>query len=80
MKQSAIVVLIWLLATALAIAFATLGLGSVRIDGQYLPFGNDSFYHAARILDAAVGPRGFYQFDVTTHVPEGSWVSWSWAW
>lgn len=78
MKQFASVVLIWLLTTALAIAFATLGLDSVRIDGRYLPFGNDSFYHAARILDA-LGERGFYQFDVTTHVPEGSWVSWSWG-
>ena len=49
------------------------------VDGRYIPVGNDSFYHARRILDAAIGVRGFYQFDNMIHVPEGSWVNWPWA-
>lgn len=79
MNQSLIVFLIWAVASLLAIAFASLPLDSVSVDGDYVPFGNDSFYHARRILDAAIGERGFYQFDNMMHVPEGSWVPWSWG-
>lgn len=79
MKHNAILFVIWAIASALAIAFATLPLDSVLVNGEYLPFANDSFYHARRILDAAIGERGFYQFDTSMHVPEGSWVSWSWG-
>ena len=43
------------------------------------PTGNDSFYHARRILDAAVGNRGVFQFDDLLHVPDGAWVSWPWG-
>lgn len=78
MKQTIVVVLIWAAASTLAMAFAWLQLDAVLINGQFVPFGNDSFYHARRILDA-VGQRGFYQFDNTIHLPEGSWVSWSWG-
>jgi len=78
MKQSILVVLIWAIASFLAMAFAWLQLDAVFANGQYVPFGNDSFYHARRILDA-VGDRGFYQFDNMIHLPEGSWVSWSWG-
>ena len=49
------------------------------IEGVYLPRTNDSFYHARRILDAAVGERGFYQFDERLHVPDGAWIPWPWA-
>jgi hypothetical protein len=63
----------------IAVFFALLLRDSTVIDGVYLPRGNDSFYHARRILDAAVGSRGFYQFDERLHVPEGAWVSWPWA-
>jgi asparagine N-glycosylation enzyme membrane subunit Stt3 len=48
-------------------------------EGTWVPAGNDSFYHARRILDAAYSERGFYQFDDMIHVPEGSWVTWPWA-
>ncbi len=78
MKQSVLVFVVWLSLSMLAMAFASLPVDSVVIDGRFLPFGNDSFYHARRILDA-VGERGFFQFDVTMHVPEGSWVSWPWG-
>ncbi|MFK8052655.1 MAG: hypothetical protein AB8F65_06745 [Woeseiaceae bacterium] len=47
-------------------------------DGEYHPVGNDAFYHARRIVDTA-SERGFYDFDDTIHVPEGSAVTWPWA-
>ena len=72
-------VAIWLGASLLTMAFALLQIDSVFVDGQFIPFGNDSFYHATRILDAAFGERGFYQFDPLMHVPEGSWVVWPWG-
>lgn len=46
-------------------------------DGSYVPIGPDSFYHAARILEALDG--SLIQFDQRMHLPEGSWISWPWA-
>jgi hypothetical protein len=71
--------LIWAAATLIAVFFALLVRDSTIIDGAYLPRGNDSFYHARRILDAAVGSRGFYEFDERLQVPEGTWISWPWG-
>jgi hypothetical protein len=59
--------------------FALLLRDSVVIDGMYLPRTNDSLYHARRILDTAVGSRGFYEFDERLHAPDGAWVSWPWG-
>jgi len=73
------IIAIWLVAALIAIFFALVGQEATVIDGMYLPRGNDSFYHARRILDAAVGDRGFYQFDERLHAPDGSWISWPWA-
>jgi hypothetical protein len=70
---------IWLAAALIAIFFALVGQEATVVDGVYVPRGNDSFYHARRILDAAVGSRGFYQFDERLHAPDGSWISWPWA-
>ena len=70
---------VWLSATSITIFFALLLRDSAVIDGAYLPRTNDSFYHARRILDAAVGSRGFYQFDDRLHAPDGAWISWPWA-
>ena len=59
--------------------FMALQIGSASYyGGHYEPVGNDSFYHARRILDAA-GERGFYEFDDRIHVPEGSLIAWPWA-
>lgn len=70
---------IWLVASLIAMFFALLEGESAVLGDYWLPRGNDSFYHARRILDAAVGTRGFYQFDDRLHVPDGSWISWPWA-
>jgi len=72
-------VAIWLATALIATFFALIVHDSTVVDGAYLPRGNDSLYHAKRILDAAVGSRGFYQFDDHIQVPEGSWISWPWA-
>jgi hypothetical protein len=69
---------IWLLASLVAVFFSVLEGTSADLDGYWLPRGNDSFYHARRILDAAVG-TGFYQFDERLHVPDGAWIPWPWA-
>ena len=79
MKSSTAYLLIWLIAGTIA-AFMALQFSSASyVDGDWIPVGNDSFYHARRILDAAIGERGFYQFDDMIHVPEGSWLNWPWG-
>jgi hypothetical protein len=79
MKTSMTYFVIWLAGGVIA-AFMALQLDSAAfVDGHYIPVGNDSFYHARRILDAAIGDRGFYQFDNMIHVPEGSWLNWPWG-
>ena len=70
---------LWFAASLIAVGFALLMSDSVILGDTFIPLTNDSFYHAHRILDAAVGGRGFYQFDERLHVPEGSWIPWPWA-
>ena len=72
-------ILLWLVATAIGVFLSLLVIDSAFYEGEYIPMGNDSFYHARRMLDTAVGDRGFYQFDERTHVPDGSWIPWPWA-
>ncbi len=71
--------LLWLLASAIGVFFAMLVFDSAYHEGQYIPMGNDSFYHARRMLDTAIGTAGFYQFDTRNHMPDGSWIPWPWA-
>jgi len=72
-------IFIWLLATTIGVFLSMLVIDAAFFEGEYIPMGNDSFYHARRMLDTAVGERGFYQFDDRTHVPDGSWIPWPWA-
>ncbi len=65
--------------TVITWALAVLPTSAIFIDGSYLPFGVDAFYHAERILDVALNGGGVQQFDPRMHVPEGSWVPWPWA-
>ena len=69
----------WLLTSAVAVTLALLVTSASYVDGEYIPAGIDAFYHARRILDTAIGERGFYQFDNMIHVPEGSWINWPWG-
>ena len=72
-------ILLWLFASIVGVFFSMLVIDAALFEGDYIPMGNDSFYHARRMLDVAVGKRGLYQFDDRIHVPDGSWVPWPWA-
>ncbi|MEO1595794.1 MAG: hypothetical protein AAFS02_11185 [Pseudomonadota bacterium] len=77
-EQPKWLLLAWAACTAIAV-FLALQIGDASLrDGVYHPVGNDAFYHARRIIDTA-GERGFYEFDDTIHVPEGSQITWPWA-
>lgn len=72
-------VIIWLIAGTLAVLACSLYFPAAHLNGEYLPVGNDSFYHARRILDAVQDPSAFYQFDPKIHAPEGSLLVWPWG-
>lgn len=73
------VVGIWLTTGILAALSCCLNLSAAHLNGEYLPVGNDSFYHARRILDTAADPSSFYEFDSRIHAPEGSLLTWPWG-
>ena len=70
--------LLWLIGSTAAFICAMQWLPATWVDGQYLPVGHDAFYHARRILDA-VASGSVTQFDPRIHAPEGSWLTWPWA-
>lgn len=71
--------LAWILATTLAVAAQLELIPAVLMPEGYVPFGNDAFYHARRILDAVAEPSAFYQFDPLIHFPDGSLLPWPWG-
>lgn len=71
--------LIWLAASLVAVLISLNSVSGSLLDGQYVPVGNDSFYHARRILDTAANPSDFYEFDQKIHYPEGSLLTWPWG-
>jgi hypothetical protein len=79
MSRQAKLLSIWVVCSFVAALLSLEQTTASYIDGVWVPAGNDSFYHARRILDAAFSERGFYQFDNMIHVPEGSWITWPWA-
>jgi hypothetical protein len=72
-------IMLWLLIGALGVWVCSFGLSMAHIGPEYVPVGNDSFYHARRILDTALDPSSFYQFDPKIHAPEGSLLTWPWG-
>lgn len=70
---------IWLIAGFVAAWVCSLELSAAHIGNEYVPVGNDSFYHARRILDTVRDPASFYQFDSKIHAPEGSLLVWPWG-
>lgn len=71
--------LFWLAISCIAALSCSLGRPATHIGPEYFPFGNDSFYHAARILEAARDPESFYEFDPKIHAPDGSLLVWPWG-
>jgi hypothetical protein len=76
-------VLLVIAASAIATQVALVWSPAVFLDSGIVPTGHDSFYHAARILAAVQSSDGVWaglaQFDGKIHAPEGSWVTWPWA-
>lgn len=69
----------WLGCGVLAVLLCCYPLSATLVDGGFIPADHDSFYHARRILDAIGRPLAVMQFDPAIHAPEGSWVTWPWA-
>lgn len=69
----------WLAGAACATVWVAAHAGIAQADGGWIPVSYDSFYHARRILDAAADPGAFREFDPTIHAPEGSAITWPWA-
>ncbi|WP_129640883.1 hypothetical protein [Peristeroidobacter agariperforans] len=69
----------WLLVSAVAMAASCLTYPAATLNGEYVPVGNDAFYHARRILDTVRDPSSFYEFDAHIHAPEGSLLTWPWG-
>jgi hypothetical protein len=69
----------WLVVGLLAAGISSLYWPRAHFADEYLPVGNDSFYHARRILDTVADPAAFYEFDPKIHAPEGSLLTWPWG-
>jgi hypothetical protein len=69
----------WLLIGLIAAGACALKWPATHFSDESLPYGNDSFYHARRILDTVADPSAFYQFDPKIHAPEGSLLTWPWG-
>lgn len=64
---------------AVAFTLALVWLPSTIVDGGgHVPMEFDSFYHARRIADSAAS-SSLVEFDRSYYAPEGTWVSWPWA-
>jgi hypothetical protein len=71
--------MLWIIGCTLIVIFAMMQLQQSYADGVYGPAHADAFYHARRILDSVMTGQPVIQFDKKIHVPEGSWITWPWA-
>ncbi len=72
-------ILLWAFGSLIAGLLCASQRSAAFVDGAYVPSGNDSFYHAHRILTAANDLGAFYEFDPKIHAPEGSLLIWPWG-
>lgn len=72
-------VLLWALLGVIAVGGEAITWPVAHYKGEAIPVGIDSYYHARRILDTAAEPSDFYEFDEHIHAPEGSLLTWPWA-
>lgn len=70
---------LWLVFGSLAFLFCLYHLSATLAGGSFLPPDQDSLYHARRIIDSLADPLRMVQFDARIHAPEGSWITWPWA-
>jgi hypothetical protein len=71
--------LLWVLTCAVAFAIQLNWMSATFTTEGFVPVGNDAFYHARRMIDAAADLGSFYQFDPRIHAPEGSLLVWPWG-
>lgn len=71
--------MVWLFAGAIAFAVQLNWMSATSSPEGFVPVGNDAFYHARRIIDAARDPAAFYEVDRFIHAPEGSLLTWPWG-
>jgi len=69
----------WVIASIAGLIVMLLPGYSASIAGHAIPVGNDSFYHASRILDLIADPSSLHEFDSRIHAPEGSLICWPWG-
>lgn len=72
-------VLVWLAGCLGALVVGLAPVSTAIVNGHFIPVGPDAFYHARRILDTVADPASFFQFDRFMDVPQGSLVTWPWA-
>jgi len=70
---------VWCLASVVAVLVQLLWTPASLVDGSYRPVGNDSFYHAQRIRSTAADPSSFYEFDPKIDAPQGTLLIWPWG-
>lgn len=72
-------VVVWIITSTFALLVAlSWSQSSITPAGELTPMGHDDFYQAARILHF-VNSGEVLQFDDKIHAPEGSWLTWPWA-
>lgn len=71
--------LLWIVGATIMVMFGLMLNNTSYFNGEYIPANGDAFYHARRILDVVLTGQPLLQFDPKIHVPEGSWITWPWA-
>ena len=71
--------LLWIAGALIMVVSSMTTLQGSYADGVYGPAHADAFYHARRVLDVVMTGQPVQQFDARIHVPEGSWITWPWA-
>lgn len=71
--------LLWMSLSGIAMAVCSLIWPAAHFGNELLPVGNDSFYHARRILDVVSSGQLPRQFDAHIHAPDGSLLTWPWG-
>lgn len=74
-----VLIFLWAMLSVIGIGAEAITWPVAYYKGEPVPVGIDSYYHARRILDTAADPSSFYEFDKHIHAPEGSLLTWPWA-
>ncbi|MCZ6805103.1 MAG: hypothetical protein O7D86_14580 [Proteobacteria bacterium] len=70
--------LVWVIGGTIAYMLASYSINAILVDGQYIPYGPDAFYHARRIIHL-LETGELLQFDPNVNAPYGDFISWPWG-